>query len=86
MVVSLARMGLGRPRASHRGRRHAGPACSVRSGAPAAGGNAGVKLVSDRTWLVSFIDSYLGYFDDETCSLEPIENPFSPSVLPMPPE
>jgi hypothetical protein len=29
----------------------------------------------------------LGYFDDETCRLEPIENPFEPNVLPMsPPE
>jgi hypothetical protein len=25
----------------------------------------------------------LGYFDDETCRLEPIENPFSPKVLLM---
>ena len=25
----------------------------------------------------------LGYFDDETCTLEPIENPFTPKVLPM---
>ncbi len=28
----------------------------------------------------------LGYFDDETCRLEPIENPFGPKVLPMSPE
>ena len=25
----------------------------------------------------------LGYFDDETCRLEPIANPFGPKVLPM---
>jgi len=25
----------------------------------------------------------LGYFDDETCRLEPIDNPFGPKVLPM---
>ena len=25
----------------------------------------------------------VGYFDDETCRLEPIENPFGPKVLPM---
>ena len=25
----------------------------------------------------------MGYFDDETCRLEPIDNPFSPKVLPM---
>ena len=28
----------------------------------------------------------LGYFDDETCRLEPIDNPFGPKVLPMSPE
>lgn len=27
----------------------------------------------------------LGYFDDETCRLEPIENPFGPKLLPMSP-
>jgi hypothetical protein len=27
----------------------------------------------------------LGYFDDETCRLEPIENPFASKVLPMSP-
>src|SRR6266853_315345 len=26
------------------------------------------------------------YFDDETCRLEPIENPFGPKLLPMSPE
>ena len=28
----------------------------------------------------------LGYFDDETIRVEPIENPFGPKVLPMSPE
>ena len=51
-----------------------------------AGQNVGVKQVSDRIWLVSFMDYDLGYFDDETCRLEPIENPFGPRLLPMPPE
>jgi putative transposase len=51
-----------------------------------AGQNVGVKQVSDRIWLVSFMDYDLGYFDDETCRLEPIANPFSPKVLPMSPE
>jgi putative transposase len=32
------------------------------------------------------MDYDLGYFDDETCRLEPIENPFRPKVLPMSPE
>ena len=51
-----------------------------------AGQNVGVRQVSDRIWLVSFMDYDLGYFDDETCRLDPIENPFSPKVLPMSPE
>jgi len=46
----------------------------------------GVKQVSDRIWLVSLMDYDLGYFDDETCRLEPIENPFGPKGLPMSPE
>src|SRR5688572_16180238 len=51
-----------------------------------AGQDVGVKQVSDRIWLVTFMDYDLGYFDDETCRLEPIENPFGPKVLPMCPE
>ena len=50
-----------------------------------AGQNVGVKQVSDWIWLVSFMDDDLGYFDDETGRLEPIENPFSPKMLPMSP-
>jgi hypothetical protein len=37
------------------------------------------------TWLVSFMQYDLGYFAQETCRLEPIENPFSVKVLPMSP-
>jgi putative transposase len=51
-----------------------------------AGQNVGVRQVNDRIWLVSFMDYDLGYFDDETCRLEPIENPFAAKVLPMAPE
>ena len=51
-----------------------------------AGQRVGVKQVSDNIWLVSFMHYDLGYFDDETCRLEPIENPFSPKVSPMSPE
>jgi putative transposase len=51
-----------------------------------AGQNVGIKQVSDETWLVTFMDYDLGYFDDETCRLEPVENPFGPKVLPMSPE
>ena len=51
-----------------------------------AGQNVGVTQVGDRVWLVTFMDYDLGYFDDETCRLEPIDNPFGPKVLPMSPE
>jgi putative transposase len=48
-----------------------------------AGQNVGVTQVGERLWLVTFMHYDLGYFDDETCRLEPIENPFGPKVLPM---
>jgi putative transposase len=51
-----------------------------------AGQNVGVTQVGERTWLVTFMRYDLGYFDDETCRLEPIDNPFDPKVLPMSPE
>ena len=51
-----------------------------------AGHNVGVTQVGERIWLVTFMQYDLGYFDDETCRLEPIENPFGSKVLPMSPE
>jgi putative transposase len=51
-----------------------------------AGQKVGITQVSERVWLVTFMHYDLGYFDDETCRLEPIENPFGPKVLPMSPE
>ena len=50
-----------------------------------AGQSVGIKQVSEEVWLVSFMDYDLGYFDHETCRLEPLENPFGPKVLsPLP--
>jgi putative transposase len=51
-----------------------------------AGQNVGVTQVGERIWLVTFMRYDLGYFDDETCRLEPIENPFAPKLLSMSPE
>jgi putative transposase len=51
-----------------------------------SGQRVGVRQVSERIWLVSFMEYDLGYFDDETCRLEPIDNPFGPKLLPMSPE
>jgi putative transposase len=51
-----------------------------------AGQNVGVTQVGERVWLVTFMRYDLGYFDDETCRLEPIDNPFAPKLSPMSPE
>jgi putative transposase len=51
-----------------------------------AGQNVGITQVGERIWLVTFMTYDLGYFDDETCRLEPIDNPFGPKVLPRSPE
>nr|CAD6436622.1 transposase [Rhizobium sp. Q54] len=51
-----------------------------------AGQAVGIKQVEDHIWLASFMEYDLGYFDDETCRLEPLPNPFGPKVLPMSPE
>jgi len=47
---------------------------------------AGWALISDEhVWLVTFMHYDLGFFDDETCRLEPAKNPFEAAVLPMSP-
>ena len=51
-----------------------------------AGQRVGVKQVDEHIWLVTFMHYDLGYFDDQTCRLEPIDNPFGPKLLPMSPE
>jgi putative transposase len=69
---------------------HCGPICfkgqKVNLSHAFAGQNVGVTQVGDRIWLVTFMQYDLGYFDDQTCRLEPIDNPFGPKVLPMCPE
>jgi len=48
-----------------------------------AGQKLGIKEVNDKIWLVSFMDYDLGYFDEDNCKIEPLENPFGAKVLPM---
>jgi putative transposase len=48
-----------------------------------AGQNIGIKEIDDKIWLVSFMDYDLGYFDEDTCKFEPLDNPFGSKVLPM---
>jgi len=51
-----------------------------------AGQTVGIRQTDDHVWLVTFMDYDLGYFDDETCRLEPIADPFGPRLSPMSPE
>jgi putative transposase len=51
-----------------------------------AGQQVGVRQIDQHIWLVSFMHYDLGYFDEETCRLEAIENPLGPVLLPMSPE
>ena len=48
-----------------------------------AGQNVGIKEVSDKVWLVSFMQYDLGFFDQETGRITSAENPFGAKVLPM---
>lgn len=51
-----------------------------------SGQSVGIKEVNDKIWLVSFMDYDLGYFDEDSRRLEPLDNPFGSKVLPMSPE
>jgi hypothetical protein len=50
-----------------------------------AGQNVGIKEVSDKIWLVSFMQFDLGFFDHQTGTITSAENPFGAKVLPMSP-
>lgn len=48
-----------------------------------AGQKVGISQKDDKIWLVSFMKYDLGYFDEESCRVEPIANPFESKLLPM---
>jgi hypothetical protein len=48
-----------------------------------AGRRLGIKEVDEGIWLVTFIDYDLGYIDLEQRTLQPLDNPFGPRLLPM---
>lgn len=48
-----------------------------------AGQDVGIKEVSEKIWLVSFMHYDLGFFDHESGRVECAENPFGAKVLPM---
>jgi transposase InsO family protein len=47
-----------------------------------AGQTLGLKEVDEGIWLVSFMDYDLGYVDLEQKTLQPLDNPFGPRVIP----
>ena len=53
----------------------------VNLGRAFAGQNVGVKEEEDSIWLVSFMPYDIGYFELESCRVEPVENPLGPKVL-----
>jgi transposase InsO family protein len=48
-----------------------------------AGQKLGVREVDDGIWIVSFMHYDLGYVDLEQKTLQPLDNPFGPRLLPM---
>ena len=48
-----------------------------------AGQKLGIKEVDDGIWLVTFLDYDLGYIDLEQKTLQTLDNPFGPRLLPM---
>jgi hypothetical protein len=50
-----------------------------------SGQAVGIREVSDKIWLVSFMLYDLGFFDEDEARVELGENPFTTKVLPMSP-
>jgi hypothetical protein len=48
-----------------------------------AGQLVGIREVADKTWIVSFLDFDLGFFDEVAARVEPGANPFASKVLTM---
>src|ERR671915_973591 len=48
-----------------------------------AGQRLGIKEVDDAIWIVSFMRYDLGFIDLEQKTLQPLDNPFGPGLLPM---
>ena len=50
-----------------------------------AGQEVGIREVSNKIWLVTFMDYDLGFFDEDQPRVEPVDDPFKTKVLPMSP-
>lgn len=46
-----------------------------------SGQDVGIKEVENGIWLVTFMDFDLGYFDEDTEKIEPLEYPFAPKMV-----
>lgn len=46
-----------------------------------AGENIGLKETDDGVWLVTFMEYDLGYFDEKSNKLDPLEYPFVPTIV-----
>jgi len=57
--------------------------CRMRGDAGLEVAGAPCNVFDDGIWLVSFMEYDLGYIDLEEKTLQPLENPFGPKVLPM---
>lgn len=49
----------------------------------AHGQRVGIKEDDEGIWIVSFMQYDLGYIDLEQKTLQPLDNPFGPRLLPM---
>ena len=48
-----------------------------------AGQRVGIKELDEGIWIVTFMHYDLGYVDLEQKTLQPLDNPFGPRLLPM---
>lgn len=48
-----------------------------------AGQKVGITQVDDKIWIVQFMDYELGYFDTDSCRLEPIDNQLTSKLYTM---
>jgi putative transposase len=68
---------------------HCGRIClnnkKINISAALAGQKVGITQIDDNIWLLSFMKYDLGYFDETTCRLEPINNPFASKLYTMSP-
>ena len=85
--ISIERIRPGHPQQNGRHVTNCGRICLYRKkinlSKSLAGQAVAIKEVDNGIWLVSFMEYDLGFIDLEEKTLQPLENPFGPKVLPM---